>query len=73
MLSYFFLSFIYKYILQLVCNVESFGKNLTFLHPSTIRQTETSKNLALNNVKIQIRLHKSSTKLFFQRDLVQSE
>ena len=35
-------------------------------------QTKTSKTLILTIVKIQIRLHKSSTKLFFQRDLVQS-
>ena len=44
-----------------------------FLHPSTIRQTKTSKKSRLKyHVKIQIRLHKSSAKLFFQRDLVQS-
>ena len=45
---------------------------LTSQHYQT-NQTKASNNLALNIAKIRIRLHKISTKLLFQRDLVQSE
>ena len=74
------MSFIYKYVdIAMENHSERSQKIVSICQVSRIQiltsqhyqknQNKTSKNLPLNIVKI----HKSSKKLFFQRDLVQSE